>query len=53
MSFLHFCSSQVAVVQPEDPPDSAIYNSILARKELRHEIIYDSGPVGYKGRAWK
>jgi len=44
---------EVAVVQPEDPPDSAIYNSILARKELRHEIIYDSGPVGYKGRAWK
>lgn len=44
---------EVAVVQPEDPPDSSIYNSILARKELRHEIIYDSGPVGYKGRAWK
>lgn len=46
-------NSEVAVVQPEDPPDSSIYNSILARRELRHEIIYDSGPVGYKGRAWK
>jgi len=44
---------EVAVVQPEDPPDSSIYNSILARNELRQEIIYDSGPVGYKGRTWK
>jgi len=44
---------EVAFVQPEDPPDSSIYNSILARHELRQEIFYDSGPVGYKARAWK
>jgi len=46
-------SPEVAVVQPEDPPDSSIYNSVLSHRELRQEIMYDCGPQGYKVRGWK